>query len=137
MTNYEQPLNERIRVFLRLEFLFKRIRHLNGESDIWASRSAVEALIDVLAVISRTDVKKELLKELERQAVILEALGKNPKVDHSRLQTILDDIHDNLELLRDVDTSPGYELRDDELLAAVRQRSSIPAGACDFDLPAV
>ena len=33
-------------------------------------------------------------------------------------------------------SAPGHELRHNELLNAVRQRSSIPAGTCDFDLPA-
>ena len=41
-----------------------------------------------------------------------------------------------LQALHEHETAPGYELRHNELLNAVRQRSSIPAGACDFDLPA-
>jgi cell division protein ZapD len=30
---------------------------------------------------------------------------------------------------------PGHELKTDELLSSVRQRSTIPGGTCDFDLP--
>ena len=39
---YEQPLSERIRSFLRLEFLFERARHLVAFEDPWASRATLE-----------------------------------------------------------------------------------------------
>ena len=133
---YEQPLSERLRTFLRLEFLFQRARHLLGQEASWASRLTFEAIIDVMAMLSRTDLKKELIKELERHSVTLEALGSNPNVDQERLGTTRGKIRSTLGNLHEYDTAPGHELRHSELLGAVRQRSSIPAGACDFDLPA-
>ena len=39
--------------------------------------------------------------------------------------------------MRTKENSWGQELRDDELLSTVRQRSTITAGTCDFDLPAL
>ena len=133
---YEQPLSERMRAFLRLEFLFARAQHQLEATDPWASRAALETVIDVLAVMSRSDLKKELLKELERQAATLEGLAANPKVDMSRLTDVLTRVKHILKTLHSGEATPGYELRDIELLSAVRQRSSIPAGTCGFDLPA-
>lgn len=133
---YEQPLSERIRSFLRLEYLFARaLRHLGGE-DEFSSRNTLEAVIDILALIGRSDLKKELVKELERHAATLEGLARNPRVDTARLETILSRLRVILADLRASETQPGQELRNNELLGAVRQRSSIPAGTCDFDLPA-
>lgn len=133
---YEQPLNERMRSFLRLEHLFERARHqLTGE-DIWSSRITVEALIDIMALVGRADLKAELIKELERHASTLEALARNPRVDPGRLNEILSTTRRLLQTLRSSDNAPGQELRNNELLSAVRQRNSIPAGTCDFDLPA-
>ena len=133
---YEQPLSERMRAFLRLEFLFERSGYELDSADPWASRAALETIIDVLAVMSRSDLKKELLKELERQASTLEALAANPKVDMGRLNEVLARVKHVLKTLHSGEATPGYELRDIELLSAVRQRSSIPAGTCGFDLPA-
>ena len=133
---YEQPLSERIRTFLRLEFLFRRARYLLGHESPWASRLTFEVIIDVMAVLSRADLKREVIKELERHSATLYALSRNPKVAQERLQEIRNEVHSMLQALHECETVPGHELRYNELLNAVRQRSSIPAGTCDFDLPA-
>ncbi len=133
---YEQPLSERIRTFLRLEFLFRRGRFLLQQESPWASRLTFEVIIDVMAVLGRADLKKEIIKELERHSATLYALSRNPKVAQERLQEVRDEVHSMLQALHGYETAPGNELRHNELLNAVRQRSSIPAGTCDFDLPA-
>ncbi len=133
---YEQPLSERMRAFLRLEYLFARARFQLGCDDPFCSRATLETIIDILALIGRSDLKKELIKELERHASTLEGLARNPKVDAQRLEAILVRLRGLLAELRASESAPGQELRHNELLGAVRQRSSIPAGTCDFDLPA-
>ncbi len=133
---YEQPLSERVRSFLRLEFLFNRASHLIGDPDPWACRTLIEVIIDVMAVLSRADLKKELIKELERQAGTMDALARNPNVDQDLLADVLAEVKGLLVTMRGLESVPGHELRNDELLSAVRQRTSIPAGTCDFDLPA-
>ena len=133
---YEQPLSERIRAFLRLEFLFHRARHLLEHESSWASRLTFEVIIDVMVVLSRADLKKEIIKELDRNLGTLDALSRNPNVDQARLQEAQAEVRSVLQALHERTTAPGHELRYNELLNAVRQRSSIPAGACDFDLPA-
>ena len=132
---YEQPLSERIRAFLRLEFLFERAEHSLQSSDPWASRGALESINDVMAIVSRTDLKKELINELERHGATLGNLHGNRNVDHDRLTVVLDRVNQLLSDLRGMESAPGTILREHELLSAVRQRSSIPAGTCDFDLP--
>ncbi len=133
---YEQPLSERIRSFLRLEHLFERAQYHLNSGDPWSSRDTLECIIAVQSVLSRTDLKKELIKELERYASRLEALSRNPNVDQSRLSEILQNIRTFLQSLRSFDNVIGHELRYNELMNAVKQRNSIPAGTCNFDLPA-
>ncbi|MDX1434982.1 MAG: cell division protein ZapD [Gammaproteobacteria bacterium] len=131
---YEQPLSERIRTFLRLEHLFGKARHELEGSDPWSSRATIEALIDMMTVLGRSDFKQEIIKELERHATTLQGLERNPRVDAVRLQQVLNQVREHLARLK-VSAAFGQELRDDELLSAVRQRSTIPAGTCGFDLP--
>jgi cell division protein ZapD len=134
---YEQPLSERIRTFLRLEHLFAKAEHALTSIDPWSSRATLEAVIDIMAVVSRADLKKEIIKELERHATTLQGLARNPNVDPSRLKEVLDAVKGQLGNLRTDENSWGQELRDDELLSTVRQRSTITAGTCNFDLPAL
>ena len=133
---YEQPLNERVRSLLRLEYLFERATFRMDGPSIWDSRASVEAIIDIMSIMSRTDLKTEIIQELERDAVTLEALGAKRGVDLGRLNEVLERIRQLLNDLRTGDSTPGQDLRQNELLSYVRQRSSIPAGTCSFDIPA-
>ncbi len=133
---YEQPLNERIRIFLRLEMLFQQAwHHLNGET-AWDSRSALAALDDICNVFGRSDLKTEVLKELERQTATLAKMERSPGVDRGRLGEILDELEVLTDRLYGLNGQPGSTLKHHELLGSIRQRSTIPGGTCAFDLPA-
>ena len=68
---YEQPLNERVRTFLRLEFLLEQSAHHTALSSIWDSRAAVNAILEIASLLTRGDVRTEVLKELERCGILL------------------------------------------------------------------
>ena len=86
---YEQPLSERIRTFLRLEHLFAKAENALANIDPWSSRATLEAIIDIMTVISRADLKKEMIKELERNATTLQGLSRNRNVDPTRFTQVL------------------------------------------------
>lgn len=132
---YEQPLNERVRTFLRIEHLFDLIAHFLDGADQWESRLRLAALLDVVELMGRSDIRSELIKELERHSTVLGALQKNPGVDQQRLHAILRDLNDYLRELRESANQPGFALRKDELVQSIRQRNAIPGGTCNFDLP--
>lgn len=132
---YEHPLSERIRTMLRLEHLFRQAVHYNKGQTPWDSRIFLSTLLDILDIFSRGDLKTELLKELERSTNTLRGLMQNPNVDHTRLGTILRALEHIVDNLHGMVTQPGQPLRDDEFITGIRQRSSIPGGTCDFDLP--
>ena len=132
---YEQPLNERVRTFLRIEHLFDLVQHYRDRESEWDSRLSIVALLDILDLLGRSDVKNELIKELERHSATLSALQRNPGVDQERLQTILQDINSYVTTLRDGSCQPGQTLRKDELIGSIKQRVVIASGTCNFDLP--
>ena len=133
---YEQPLNERMRAFLRLEHLFRALwDKVEGvsESD---SRAAIAAIIDVTDLLWRSDIKGDLIKEIERQAATFARLRSNPRVDSERLNESLVRLEGVLKQIKDPSHRPGQMVRHDELVGAVRQRIAIQGGTCSFDLPA-
>lgn len=132
---YEQPLNERIRTLLRLEFLFTQANaHLYRHSN-WDNRAAVNALFDIINVFGRTDLKTEIMKELERQALFLEKLAENPQVDKGRLESVLDEMDILIDQLHGL-KAQDMDIRNNDFLGSIKQRYHIAGGACDFDLPA-
>lgn len=132
---FEQPLNERMRTFLRLDFLYTQALHHHELASQWGSRAAMASLIDILAITMRGDVRSDALKELERHQNLLNEFQAKPGVDKQRLATVVD----NLGRLRTELLSAGQSfmqpLRDSEFLNAIKHRSAIPGGTCEFDLP--
>lgn len=132
---YEQPLNERMRTFLRLDFLYQQALYHEEREDQWSTRAAMSSLLEILAITARGDIRSEVLKDLERQMAIFQDYTTRPGVDTSRLKAVLT----NLTRLRTELNSVGalfmQRLRDSEFLNAIKHRSTIPGGTCEFDLP--
>ena len=132
---FEQPLNERMRTFLRLDFLYNQALHHNEHGSPWGSRAALTSLIDILAITTRGDVRSDVLKELESHLAVLNDFESKPGVDTQRLKALTA----NLVRLRGDLMSAGsaflQPLRESEFVSAIRHRSAIPGGTCEFDLP--
>ena len=132
---FEQPLSERMRTYLRLDFLYNQALAHNQGASPWSSRAAMTSLLDILAINTRSDTRADVLKELERQLAVMNEYAKRTGVDASRLRGIVA----NLTRLRNdlLGTGNNYlqALKESEFLAAIRHRSAIPGGTCEFDLP--
>jgi len=133
---YEQPLNERMRTFMRLEHLFKQTAYSLRGFSIWDSRACLNSLIHILDILSRGDLKNEILKELERLQSSLAALQEVQAVDHEQLNNILNQIEHAQRDIHELNGQFGQELREHELINNLRQRITITGGDCNFDLPA-
>ena len=83
---FEQPLNERMRTFLRLDFVYNQALYHNEMASQWGSRAAVASLIDILAIMTRGDVRSDVLKELEGQLTSLNEFQSKAGVDAQRLR---------------------------------------------------
>jgi cell division protein ZapD len=132
---YEYPLNEKIRTLLRLEDLYEKVRYFCGKTDRREHHTALVTMFEILDAATRADLKSELLQEMERQKQSLEALRNNPNVDLQRLESVLRDIERTSANLLAGTGKFGQHLRDNEWLMGIKQRCSIPGGACAFDLP--
>ncbi len=132
---FEQPLNERMRSFLRVDFLYNQASFHHQSPSHWGSRAAVASLLDILAITTRADIRADVLKELERQVSLLNEFQSKPGVDQNRLRTVISNL---LRLRADLLACGSaflQPLKDSEFLAAIRHRSAIPGGTCEFDLP--
>jgi len=89
----------------------------------------------MLAIATRGDVRSDVLKDLERHLAKLNEYQNHPGIDAARLRALMS----NLLRLRADLSAAGMAwlqpLRDSEFLAAIKHRSAIPGGTCEFDLP--
>jgi len=132
---YEYPLNERIRTLLRLEDLFERSRHFVARTEPHDHHVALLTLFEILEVASRADLKSDLLQELERQKQVLMSFRNNPEISEDALSGVLRDIEQASGALFAMTGRIGQYLRENEWLMSIKQRTGIPGGACEFDLP--
>lgn len=135
MITYEYPLNERIRTLLRLEDLFERSRHFIALSDPHDHHMALLTLFEIMEVASRADLKSDLLQELERQKQVLLGFRNNPDISENALAGVLKDMEQAAAALLGMTGRIGQYLRENDWLMSIKQRTGIPGGACEFDLP--
>ena len=135
MISYEYPLSERIRTLLRLEDLYERALYFIAKTDPQEHHVALLCMFEILEVAGRADLKSDLLQELERQKQSLESLRDNPDISQEALDNILWEIDRTSSRLFQMSGKVGQELRENEWLMSIRQRTNIPGGVCEFDVP--
>ena len=133
---FEQPVNEHIRLCLRLEHLFRQAMENVQGTSTWSSRLAIAALIDILNLLDRPDLKTKLTKELSRHLVTFSRLEKTPHIDTTKLSVVLLELEELVDLLHGTSGKFGQELRNSDFLNTIRQHLPTAGGACGFDTPA-
>ena len=135
MISYEYPLSERIRTLLRLEDLYERALYFIAKTDPQEHHVALLCMFEILEVAGRADLKSDLLQELERQKQSLESLRDNPDISQEALDNILWEIDRTSSRLFQMPGKVGQEMRENEWLMSIKQRTNIPGGVCEFDVP--
>ena len=134
MIIYEYPFNERIRTLLRLEDLHERYSFFLHQGHALQHHVALTTVFEML-VRSRSDLKSDLLQELERQKQILSGFQSHPNIQRTVLDDVLREIDNVSTALVNTHGKTGQSIRENEWLMSVRGRTIIPGGACEFDLP--
>jgi cell division protein ZapD len=132
---FEQPLNERMRTFLRVEFLHGQATLHSRLQAAYGARAAISSLLEILAITGRGDVRADALKELDRHTLRLNHFQRSPGVDGERLARLMREVDGIRGALSDAGKQFLAPLRENEFLSAIRHRSAIPGGTCMFDLP--
>jgi cell division protein ZapD len=129
------PLNERLRFFLRLSYLFQQAKHSINGTSIYDSHNTLRSILDIMTFVNQIDLKKEVLKELERINQKLSPLQDSPEIKHGTLSSILSSIDKLHTELHAINGPIAQELRDNDFLKVVHQRANIAAGFSEFDPP--
>ncbi len=136
MIFYEYPLHERIRTYLRIEHLFKRLTELVARDSALDHHYALANIFEIMDVGARADLKSDVLKDLEKQKHALNAFRGNPAIAEGVLDEVIDHIDQKFSALNSLPGKVGQSLTENDWLMSIRSRVGIPGGTCEFDLPA-
>src|SRR3990167_6909953 len=133
---YEMPLNDAVRICLRLEHLFRQFEKTVSSTSTLATKNAMDALLKIQEVTDRPDIKSKLSQTLTQYANTFGQLSRSPQVDPTRLKTTLKKIESLNHYLHTHHTKIGDPLRQNDFLSQIRSNLSNPGGVCDYRLPA-
>jgi cell division protein ZapD len=130
MINYEFPLNEKIRRFLRIEEIFSKIDYQQKNRQRFSEYILFELLFDLMSSASRSDLKVELLQTLN--AVQIKLKNKRGSVKNNELTKKLYSAKKNLEKST---LQPGFYFGNDRLIQEIKARNDSPFGIVSTDFP--
>jgi len=132
---YEYPFNERIRTYLRLEQLFRRLGELIARSHALDHHFALTTIFEIMDVAARADLKADVLKDIEKQKHVLDGYRGNPAISEAALDAIVAQLDRCFTNLNTQAGKTGQSLVENDWLMSIRSRAGIPGGTCGFDLP--
>jgi cell division protein ZapD len=129
---FEEPLNECMRICLRLEFLLDQVTHNISGASQYASRTALASILEAVNVIDRPDLKSKFAKALSQHTNALYPLKEKPHVDQKKLEKILNELEELSQGLYCTQDKTAQLLRGNNFLGTIRQYMANPGGACPF-----
>lgn len=132
---YEHPLNERIRNYLKLEQLFAQANDCLSCKISTSYNIFFSSLFAIIDTLERNDVRSDLIKDLEKLEHNLLIWSDSPDVDDTALAENLRQTVGLTAQLRRVSAPTWALLKENKLLASLKQRFAIQGGSSTFDLP--
>jgi cell division protein ZapD len=133
---YEYPFNERIRTYLRLEHLFRRLGELVPSESPLSHHYALITIFEIMDVAARADLKADVMRDLDKHKSVFNSYRGNPAIAETVLDQVVGQLERNFTTLNGVAGKAGQALTENEWLMSIRSRAGIPGGTCEFDLPA-
>ena len=132
---YEQAVNERMRTFLRIDFLARQFEFHLTQPNLWDVRATVATLLEFVSLISRHNIKLELIRELDQRLAWLEMLGASDNADAGRLAEVIE-LHQKLRDEAHALQYPVHQhLAKQDLLNTITQRNRMPGCTSETDIP--
>ncbi len=123
---YEFPLHEGVRRLLRVEMLFDQVQAYNQFDSEHCSISALSALVDLVEVVSKNNLRLEMIKQLER----IQYKDEIAESQQQEIKALLQDLVFGSARVFD-------EIKENIFLNVIRQRLKVMGGIGNFDLPSL
>lgn len=128
---YEQPLNEKIRSYLRIEHLGQQLQ-LHSEQD--HQHQCFAPLFSLAELTERCDYRCDILKDIEKQIQLISRWRTHSNVDNTQVDQLTAKLT-TLKSALQIQERIGCKLKQDKFITALRQRFNMTGAYCNFDLP--
>jgi cell division protein ZapD len=135
MSLYEQPLNEKMRLFMRLSHLMKRFNNHLETATPENCQAAVMVLLEIYSLSSRLDVKNATLHIMDGLAQSIRENRELEGPERLRLEHLLEKLEKKSKQLYNLSGQLGQHLKSHNFLNILRQRSTIAGGVNGLDIP--
>ncbi len=131
---YEEPVNERVRKFIKIESYFNKMIYFKNKEDKYDSDSALHTLCELYELLSRSDLKSELIREIESHNQYFKKIKDIDGTDIDKLNSLLEKQDSLLSLLHSVESNYLDYLTNDILFKTIYKnfRSPLQPAAVDY-----
>ena len=131
---YEHPLNEKVRLLMRLELIFNELAAFRDVSKIENVQPFFKFLFDCVEVLERNDIRPTLSHYLDLLERNMLRWSSHPEIHDESLQ---ENLKAAVSLQNEIASmnKACQKLKEDKFLMSLRPRFGIAGGSCEFDLP--
>ena len=131
---YEEPVNERVRKFIKIESYFDKMIYFKNKEDKYDSDSALHTLCELYELLNRSDLKSELIREIESHNQYFKKIKEIEGTDINKLNSLLEKQDSLLTLLHSVKSNYIDYLTNDVLFKTIYKifRSPLQPAAVDY-----
>ena len=116
---FEQPTDERIRKLLKLENIYMKINHHKSIDSKFDANATLSNISELFNILSRSEIKRDLISEIETQKARYQEYLKLDKADKIKLNSIMEKQSVILKTLHDLQANYLNNLKSDELLQTI------------------
>ena len=123
---YEEPVQEKIRKFIKIEFLFNKLFYFKHKENKNDNYIALLALCELYEILSRSDIKSELIREIENQNHYFKKIKEIPEANSEKLSSVLEKQKVLLQLIHGIESNYLEYLENDILFKTIAKNSINP-----------
>ena len=123
---YEEPVQEKIRKFIKIEFLFNKLFYFKHKENKNDNYIALLALCELYEILSRSDIKSELIREIENQNHYFKKIKEIPEANSEKLSSVLEKQKVLLQLIHSIESNYLEYLENDILFKTIAKNSINP-----------
>ncbi len=134
---YEQAIHEQIRVCLKTEQFLERIDDMLKIDSPWAAENLARAIVDIMVLFDRTDIKAKISKQLRELSENLKQHLVSPYCDKAQTEELLKYLETYQQFVLNTEGRFLDALREDSLLKIIKQCLQHPSGPCTQEAPSM
>lgn len=131
---YEHPLNEKVRLLMRLELIFSELYSFKDVRKVENIQPFFKFIFDCVELLERNDIRPTLTHYLDLLEGNLLRWAAHPEIHDESLQQKLKEAVSLQNEIANM-SKACQKLKEDKFLSSLRPRFGIPGGSCEFDLP--